>query len=111
MEEIQGWVKTYMNTSLAFTSGRIEMTPKDLLGTIFLLFLRDHAAGKTAICANPDCHSPYFIRKRRTQKYCESGPCTEFAQRHYALNWWHKAGKKQREEKSEKAQNRRRKAS
>lgn len=111
IEEIRKWVNAYMTTSLTFVKGRIEMAPKDFLGTIFLLFLRDRAAGKTAICENPDCVSPYFIKAKKTQKLCGSAACNAFAQRNYALNWWHKEGKKQREEKRAKAQNRRRKAS
>jgi hypothetical protein len=85
------WVRNTLKAeSFTFSTHQrqIVMEPKSLLGTIFLLFLRDYAAGKTAICANPDCHSPYFIRKRRTQKYCTSGPCTEQAQREQKRLWW-----------------------
>jgi hypothetical protein len=55
---------------------------------ILMLFLRDHAAGKTAICANPDCPAPYFLKSRRTQKICEAGECVAWAQRNYSLKWW-----------------------
>ena len=84
----------HMKTVWEFRKGHIEVAVDDLWSTICILFLRDHAAHKTAICANPDCKSPYFIRKRKTQKYCESGPCTEYAQRRYALKWWNRTGKK-----------------
>ncbi len=55
---------------------------------ILMLFLRDHAEGKTAICANPDCPAPYFLKSRKTQKICEAGGCVTWAQRNYALKWW-----------------------
>lgn len=67
---------------------RIELEPRDVWSKICFLFLCDQAAGKTAICANPDCHSPYFIKRRKTQKYCTSGPCTEQAQREQKRLWW-----------------------
>jgi hypothetical protein len=55
---------------------------------ILMLFLRDQAAGKTAICANPDCPAPYFLKSRKAQRICEAGDCVAWAQRNYALKWW-----------------------
>jgi hypothetical protein len=40
-------------------------------------------------CENPACDNPYFLVVRNTQKYCQSGPCTEYAQRKYAKEWHH----------------------
>jgi hypothetical protein len=60
----------------------------DIWTAIPILFLRDHGSGRTAVCANPKCPRPYFIRKRRTQKYCESGPCIAQAQREQKRKWW-----------------------
>jgi hypothetical protein len=68
--------------------GRVEAEPEYLWQAISLLFLRDRAAKKTAICANKDCPNPFFIRKRKTQKYCEAGPCVERAQREQKRLWW-----------------------
>jgi hypothetical protein len=65
---------------------------------ICMLFVRDHAAGKTAICANPDCPARYFLKSRKTQKICEAGDCVEWAQRNYALRWWRENKRKNREE-------------
>ncbi len=103
LKEVQGWINRYMFTSLKFTDGRIEMAPEDLLGTIFLLFLRDYFAGKTAICANPNCAQPFFVKGKSKQKLCESRECAAFAQRQYALKWWNEVGKKQREKRQKKA--------
>jgi hypothetical protein len=85
------WVQARLDSeqyAIAVKGSQIEMETKSLFGTMSLLFMRDHAAGKTVVCANPDCHSPYFIRKRKTQIYCTSGPCTEKAQREQKRLWW-----------------------
>jgi hypothetical protein len=40
------------------------------------------------LCANPDCVVPFFLAKRATQKFCQRGECTRYAQNQYALRWW-----------------------
>ena len=82
-----------------FKGKKTELIPEDLWTAIVLLFLRDHALGRTAICANPNCTSPHFVRKRSSQKYCESGPCVEFGARLRANLWWAKHGNAWREKK------------
>jgi transcriptional regulator of nitric oxide reductase len=108
VQYIHDSVARYMKTVWEFHREQIQVAADDLWSTICLLFLQDRASRKIAICANPDCQSPYFIKKRATQKYCESGPCTEYAQRRYALDWWNRKGKKNRAEGT--ASPRRRKA-
>jgi hypothetical protein len=53
-----------------------------------------------AVCGNPGCPVRYFVGRRRDQKYCESGDCTAYAQRQYALKYWNRKGKHRRAEKS-----------
>lgn len=103
LAEINGWMNQYVQTSIRFVTGRIEVEPKDLLASIFLLFLRDYSAGKIAICENPDCVQPYFVKRRASQKFCESSACKAHAQRQYALKWWDDVGKKRREKKQKKS--------
>jgi hypothetical protein len=74
--------------NVTYKRAHLLVEPRSLESTVCLLVLRDRAAGKTAICANPGCHSPYFIKKRKTQKFCEAGPCTEQAQREQKREWW-----------------------
>jgi hypothetical protein len=88
IDKIVRQINQHFRTSMAFDKGRIELIMDDLVGTSFLLFLRDHSAGRTAVCANPACPNPYFVKKRETQKYCGAGPCTEKAQLEYKRNWW-----------------------
>ena len=82
--------------------GRFRISVVNVQRLILMLFFRDHAAGKTAICANPDCPAPYFLRSRKTQKICESGECVAWAQRNYALKWWRENESKASKEKLKK---------
>lgn len=75
-------------TELLLQKNHFQIRTHDLMATLMILFLRDHWAGKTAICANPDCVTPYFIKKRKNQKYCEAGDCTAQAQREQKKRWW-----------------------
>lgn len=68
---------------------KVNLTAKDLWTFIRYLFIRDFVAKKTGFCRNPDCSSPYYLKKRRDQKYCSSD-CSEYAQGQYALKWWRK---------------------
>lgn len=63
-----------------------------------------------ARCHNPDCPAPYFLARRKDQKYCERGDCTAYAQRQYALKWWKEKGEALRAARKRKARPKRRKA-
>jgi hypothetical protein len=90
----------WMKFSWVFKAGNAELVPEDLWSAICVLFLRDRAAGKTAVCENPDCPAPYFIRKRKTQKFCEAGPCVGYGARQRANKWWKAHGTEWRGKKS-----------
>jgi hypothetical protein len=85
-------------------TGRVQITAKNVWSLICILFLRDYGAGKLGVCLNPDCLVPYFIKKRRTQKFCEEGECVVWAQRRYAKKWWreHRAKKSGKKRKGKK---------
>lgn len=74
--------------------GRLRVYVASVQRLILMLFLRDQGEGKTAICANPDCPAPYFLKSRKTQKICEAGECVAWAQRNYSLKWWRENRKK-----------------
>jgi hypothetical protein len=65
-----------------------------------------HRSARFARCQNPDCPAPYFLANRRSQKYCERGDCTAYAQRKYALKWWKDEGQKRRRTKRRKSKGR-----
>jgi hypothetical protein len=108
LASIQKWVNSQMFTSLQFTEGRLECAPRDLMGSIFILFLRDHLSGKTTICENPDCISPYFVKRRPRQRFC-SDECSSYGQRNAANKWWREHGTQWRERRKRKAKPNRRK--
>jgi hypothetical protein len=49
----------------------------------------------TRYCGNPGCPTPFFIARRRSQKYC-SCKCSKPAQREAKLKWWRNTGKNRR---------------
>lgn len=89
IREIEGQVEDALEARPSVRPRGIELTTENLWSLICTLFLLDRASGKTGVCANPDCPAPYFLRKRKDQKFCERGGCTDYAQRQYALKWWH----------------------
>ena len=81
---------------------KILPNPVNIRATLALALV-EHAS-RLKYCSNPDCQAPYLLAKRKNQKYCELGACTESAQRQYALAWWNKKGKKRRAAKKQKGQ-------
>jgi hypothetical protein len=84
----------------------LELMTDGLWSLICVLFLIDHATGKTGVCGNPQCPAAYFLRKRKDQKYCERGPCSAYAQRKYALGWWERKGYELRARNSKRSKRR-----
>lgn len=85
----------------------VHVYTRDLWTFIRLLFFADFSKGKIAVCKNPDCLVPYFVRKRKSQTLCEKGECVKWAQRQYSLRWWNAkgGGKERREKKRAEQQN------
>lgn len=98
--EIEGVVEEGFDTDVVVSGGFVHLRPKDLWASICFLYLRDAQAGKLGFCGNPDCPAPYFRKKRKTQKFCEAGPCADFARRKYALRYWNTEGKKKRDKQA-----------
>ena len=55
---------------LSIHRGQPVFATRDLSKFLFLLFLIDYQQGKTKICANAACASPYFVQQRKDQQYC-----------------------------------------
>ena len=106
--EIEVQVKYALEAQPSVKAGGIELTTENLWSFICILFLLDRKAGKTGVCANPECPAPYFVRRRKDQKYCERGSCSAYAQRQYALGWWERKGYEIRAKKSKARQAKRR---
>jgi hypothetical protein len=97
--EIESYVEQSFETDVRVSEGLVHLWPRDTWSSICFLFLWDARAGKLGFCGNPGCPAPYFRKKRKTQKYCEQGPCVQHAQRQYSLDWWNRVGKKRREKR------------
>jgi hypothetical protein len=106
IQTLEETVKEQIASTWAFKKGYIEITAEASWDAACLLFLRDRAEGKMAICANPACDAPYFIKKRKTQQVCEAGDCAKAIQRHRTGEWWKKHGNQWREQRA-KAQKKR----
>jgi hypothetical protein len=50
-----------------------------------------HISDRMRYCANPACPAPYFIARRRSQKYCTDA-CALPAQREFKRAWWSEHG-------------------
>jgi len=98
--EIEGEVEEGFDTDVVVAYRHVLLRPKDLWASICFLFMWDFKAQKLGFCDNPECPAPYFRKKRKTQKFCEQGPCVAYAQRQYSLGWWNRVGKKRRERKA-----------
>lgn len=67
-----------------------------LVDAFFLVLHRAlHVVDRTRYCPNPECPAPYFIAKRRSQKYC-SEICALPAQREFKRRWWAEHGEARR---------------
>lgn len=108
IKEIEQQVRVALEVSPSVRAKGLEITTENLWTFICVLFLLDEAAGKVGVCGNPECVSPYFLRKRKDQKYCEREQCSAYAQRQYALGWWDRKGYELRAEKSKAKQAKRR---
>src|SRR6266566_8944968 len=67
------------------SAGRLTAAPQHFLSQLAVAILENWRS--FAICRNPECETRYFLAKRGTQKYCERGACTDYAQRQYARAW------------------------
>jgi hypothetical protein len=88
IEEIANDTAKNLPSEVDVSTGAVVINVANVWTLICMLLLRDNAAGKTAVCANPECPAPYFLKSRKTQRICEAGECVVWAQRNYALKWW-----------------------
>jgi hypothetical protein len=61
-------------------------------------------------CGGPECPAPFFIARRRSQRYC-SDACAKPAQRKAKRDWWARNGKKWRRSRAPEQKRRRKNSS
>ena len=69
--------------------GEIVYQPLDNFERAVYALFRN--SGLAKVCENPDCPAPYFIAKRRSQRYCGED-CASVYQRLWKRKWWKKGG-------------------
>jgi len=74
------------------TGADSSRSPEEIADPFVLVLLRAlHIADRLRVCPNQQCPAPYFIAKRRSQKYC-SEACALPAQREFKRAWWAEHG-------------------
>jgi hypothetical protein len=76
---------------------RLIPLPTPTLLEQILTYLRKQAH-RTKVCSCPGCPAPYFLARRRSQKFC-SDACSLPSQREFKRSWWAKHGKTWRRRK------------
>jgi hypothetical protein len=64
--------------------GRLTFDPANFRMQFVLAILENWR--RFGICQNPDCAVPYYFKTRKTQKFCERGECTRWAQVQYSTD-------------------------
>ncbi len=64
------------------------------------------ALSKMGVCANPQCAAPYFLKGRRTQRFCDTPGCVAYGQREHKRIWWKKHGQEWKENRETKKKQR-----
>jgi hypothetical protein len=107
VEVIRQHASANISSQWKFQRGQIDITAPDAWTVVCILFLIGHESGNTVICENrAECPAPYFVRKRRTQKFCEAGPCVAYGQRLRSSKWWRQNGEEWREQRQKKSSRR-----
>src|ERR1700687_3352426 len=62
-----------------------------------------------AVCGNPECPSPYFLKARKTQRFCDRPACSAYGQREHKRKWWSEHGEEWKQKREMVRQSRARK--
>src|SRR5262249_14737577 len=68
---------------------------------VLTLLRATKVADRMRYCPTLDCDTPYFLARRRSQKYC-SETCAAPAQRQFKKDWWTEHGSKWRKQAQRK---------
>jgi hypothetical protein len=78
------WVLT------VFGDGQHGVRPNVHVFPLSLAFGATELASKMALCANPDCPARYFLKGRKSQRFCDRPACAVYGQREHKKTWWRK---------------------
>lgn len=89
----QSWVVS------AWADGSYSLHPNYQMLALSLAFGVGELRQRMAVCANPDCPQRYFLKGRKSQRFCDCLTCASYGQREHKRNWWH-AHKQKRKAKT-----------
>lgn len=75
-----------------WADGTYGISPNYSVLSLSLAIGASEWTGKMAICSNPNCPQPYFLRGRKTQRFCNRPACIAYGQREHKRNWWNEHG-------------------
>ncbi len=97
-------LNNYLQTDVELLSEEMQHKRQRAYGSIVLALLHaGRIVDRMRYCPSPHCAAPYFIAKRRSQKYCSDG-CAVPAQREFKRAWWDEHGKEWRAERKKVSQ-------
>ncbi len=91
-----------------FKSGAMQTNPSNIRVTlaVAILYVAQIGCAKAhslmaffGYCENPDCAARYFIKMRRTDKYCGSEDCKTYASTKRQGKWWRNSRSKSARER------------
>lgn len=93
---VSAWVKLankrrpYCAMTISGTRGQyVRVVPNDGILPLALALGVSELWPKMAVCGNPECPNPYFLKGRKKQRFCERPACSAYGQREHKRNWWH----------------------
>jgi hypothetical protein len=71
-----------------WADGSASVWPNYHILPLSLAFGISEFGSKMAVCANPSCEQKYFLKGRRTQRFCDLPACSAYGQREHKRKWW-----------------------
>lgn len=98
VEEVFGWPKVSARFSHSRNGLVINLVPRSTWAYLLLRLLMEKT-NSLRICRNKDCPAPYFVARRKDQRFCGSDCARLVTNR----RWWRKKGKAWRRKRKKKS--------
>jgi len=93
-----GWLHSWLDqarkgqqplwTVGTWADGTHSVTPNDSILPLALALAASELTPQMGICANPECPQKYFLKGRKTQRFCDRPLCSVYGQRQHKMKWW-----------------------
>jgi hypothetical protein len=71
-----------------YADGTHSVSPDLSILPLALALAGSELSPKMGICENPRCPQKYFLKERKTQRFCDHRACSAYGQRQHKLKWW-----------------------